>query len=66
MEAIAAELENEYKNAHSVDDTAQTSQEKILAFADYCLNLAQSNTVSDEKKKTILFLLKARLEGAAV
>jgi len=64
FEAIATELENNYIATENVDDSLQTNQEKISAFTDYCLNLVQSNTLSDTKKKTILYLLKERLEHA--
>jgi hypothetical protein len=60
--AIAAELENGY-NTQTTDDSAQSSQERLNSFTDYCLHLIQSDSVSKEKKKTILFLLKARLEA---
>lgn len=59
---IANELERGYQTTQSADSLTQTSQERLNAFTDYCLNLVQSNTLSDEKKKTILFLLKTRLQ----
>ncbi|USQ14145.1 hypothetical protein J2N86_02085 [Legionella lytica] len=61
---VAAELENGY-NTQMTDDSVQSSQERLNAFTDYCLHLIQSNSVSQEKKKTILFLLKARLQANA-
>lgn len=60
--AIANELEQGYQTMQSADSSMQTSQERLNAFTDYCLNLVQSNTLSDEKKKTIIFLLKTRLQ----
>ena len=62
VEAIATELENGYKNSQIADSSMQTDKDRMNSFADYCLNLAQSNTVSDEKRKSILYLLKTRLE----
>jgi uncharacterized protein YxjI len=59
--AVANELENGYRQSPLADTSTQTSQEQIVAFTDYCLNLVQSNTLADSKKKTILFLLKTRL-----
>jgi len=61
--AVAKELETEYNNTQSTDNSVQNSQEKISEFTDYCLQQAQSNTISNEKKQAILFLLKARLES---
>mgnify|MGYP000709283645 CR=1 FL=1 len=61
--AIANELENNYQSTHATDNVAASTQERLNAFTDYCLNLVQSNSLSDEKKKTILFLLKTRLEA---
>ncbi|CAM4504775.1 MAG: hypothetical protein LEGION0403_FIIPPAGN_01914 [Legionella sp.] len=62
--AVATELENGY-NTQMADDAVQSSQERLNAFTDYCLHLIQSDSMSKEKKKTILFLLKARLEANA-
>lgn len=59
---VATELETNYKTTQSIDNADQTSQEQMSAFTEYCLSLIQSNTVSTEQKKTILFLLKTRLE----
>ncbi|MGM9452625.1 hypothetical protein ACTAZI_04730 [Legionella bozemanae] len=64
MDAIASELEESYKKLHAPDESTQTSKEKLAAFSEYCLSLAQSNAFTHEKKKAILFLLKTRLEGA--
>ncbi|KTD40005.1 hypothetical protein [Legionella parisiensis] len=64
IDAIASELEESYKELHAPDESIQTSKEKLAAFSEYCLSLAQSNALTREKKKAILFLLKARLEGA--
>ena len=63
VEDVASELENGYNTAHPEDESLQTSQEKIAAFTQYCLNLVQSNTLTDEKKSAVLFLLKTRLES---
>ncbi len=60
--AVAAELENGY-NTQMANDSVQTSQERLNAFTDYCLHLIQSNATTTEKKKTILFLLKNRLQA---
>jgi hypothetical protein len=65
MEEVANEIENNYKSIQA-DNTSQTNQERLSAFTDYCLNLVQSNVLPAEKKKTILFLLKTRLESAAI
>lgn len=64
MVVVANELENEYRKMHAHDESTQTSQQKLAAFTEYCLNRVQSNTLANEKKKAILFLLKVRLEGA--
>lgn len=64
MELLAKELENNYKNSPEINVLNQTNQELLTSFTEYCLNLVQSATLSQEKKKTILFMLKARLEGA--
>ncbi len=66
MEAVASELENNYQKTSGAELRSQTNQEKLAAFTDYCLHFAQSNTLSAEKKKTILFLLKVRLESAVL
>lgn len=60
--AVANELEQGYQATQSVDSSMQTSEERLNAFTDYCLNLVQANTLTDEKKNTILFLLKTRLQ----
>ncbi|QLZ70167.1 hypothetical protein FOLKNPGA_02972 [Legionella sp. PC1000] len=65
MDAIANELEESYKKLYVPDESTQTNKEKLDTFTEYCLSLVQSNTFTHEKKKAILFLLKARLEGAA-
>ncbi|HHF7373514.1 hypothetical protein [Legionella bozemanae] len=64
MDAIASELEESYKKLHAPDESTQTSKEKLAAFSEYCLSLAQSNALTHKKRKAILFLLKTRLEGA--
>lgn len=64
MDAIASELEESYKKLHAPDESIQTGKEKLAAFSEYCLSLVQSNALTHEKKKAILFLLKTRLEGA--
>ncbi|PWY56968.1 hypothetical protein DGG96_04410 [Legionella qingyii] len=64
MDVIANELENNYREMHALDASTPTNQEKLAAFAEYCLTLVQSNTLTNEKKNAILFLLKTRLEGA--
>ena len=64
MDVVANELESNYRKTHMLADSTQTNQEKLAAFAEYCLTLVQSNSLTNEKKNTILFLLKARLEGA--
>ncbi|MCW8408487.1 hypothetical protein OQJ13_05820 [Legionella sp. PATHC035] len=64
MDVVAKELENNYQQLHAHDETAQTNQEKLTAFVEYCLNLVQENTLTSEKKKAILFLLKTRLESS--
>ncbi|MCW8442571.1 hypothetical protein OQJ05_00715 [Fluoribacter gormanii] len=64
MDVVATELEHNYRKIRATDEPTQTNQEKLAAFADYCLTLVQSNTLTNEKKNTILFLLKTRLEGA--
>ena len=63
LEKIANELENNYKESQTNDETNQTTQEKLSSFIDYSLSLIASNDVSDTKKKAILYLLKMRLEG---
>lgn len=63
MDAIASELEESYKKLHAPDESTQTNKEKLAAFSEYCLSLAQSNALTHEKRKAILFLLKTRLEG---
>ncbi|MCE0724778.1 hypothetical protein [Legionella resiliens] len=65
MDAIANELEESYKKLYVPDESTQTNKEKLDTFTEYCLSLVQSNTFTHEKKKAILFLLNARLEGAA-
>ncbi|HIF0223608.1 TPA: hypothetical protein ACXYKD_000507 [Legionella anisa] len=65
MDAVANELEESYKKLHVPDESTQTSKEKLDTFTEYCLSLAQSKALTYEKRKAILFLLKARLEGAA-
>jgi len=62
LEQIAIELESNY-NMQANNDGEQTSQERLSSFVDYCLNLIESNDISDAKKKAILYLLKMRLEG---
>jgi len=65
LESLINELDEGYKSEHTSDNFNETSQEKIRDFTNYCLDLVQSNTLSDSKKKSILFLLKIRLnEGA--
>ncbi|KTC82373.1 hypothetical protein [Legionella cherrii] len=64
MDGVAKELENNYQQLHAHDETAQTNQERLNAFVEYCLNLVQENTLASEKKKAILFLLKTRLESS--
>ncbi|WP_058466651.1 hypothetical protein [Fluoribacter gormanii] len=64
MDVVAIELEHNYRKIRATDEPTQENQEKLAAFADYCLTLVQSNTLTNEKKNTILFLLKTRLEGA--
>lgn len=66
LEAVAKELESDYNSTHVEDDATRTAQEKANDFTDYCLNLVQSNAVSDSKKKAILFLLKMRLQGGEI
>jgi uncharacterized protein YxjI len=61
--AVAEELEQGFNNAHA-SNPAQTDEEHMLAFTDYCLNLVASNTLAEEKKRVVLFLLKTRLERA--
>lgn len=63
MDVVAHELEEGYNTMHAASES-QTSQEKLTSFSEYCLNLVQENAISSEKKKTILFLLKSRLEGS--
>ena len=63
LETIANELENNFNSTQSNDDSTETSQEKISSFTDYCLNLVQSSSVPDSKKKAIIYLLKMRLES---
>jgi hypothetical protein len=60
------ELDNGYLNTYPSDISLETSEKKLTAFTDYCFNLVQSSTLSDEKKKAILFLLKARLEAVNI
>ncbi|WP_392538895.1 hypothetical protein [Legionella sp. 227] len=64
MDVVANELENNYQQMHAHDEAAQTDQERLTAFVEYCLNWAQENNLASEKKKAILFLLKTRLEGS--
>lgn len=64
MNSFANELEASYKKLYAPDESTQTNKEKLAAFTEYCLSLVQSNALTHEKKKAILFLLKARLEGA--
>ena len=66
MEELADELESNYNNTLTGDESTQTNQEKLSSFANYCFNLVQSNSLPIEKKKAILFLLKVRLEGTAI
>lgn len=63
LEQIAIELESNYNTMQASDESAQTSQEKLGSFINYCLNLIESKDMPDTKKKAILFLLKMRLEG---
>ena len=65
LEAIANELENNFNSTQATDDENETSKDRISSFTDYCLNLVQSNAVSDTKKKAILYLLKMRLASEA-
>ena len=65
LEAIAKELEENYKKTQATSDSDETSQEQISSFTEYCLNVVQSNDVSDSKKKAILLLLKMRLQSEA-
>ncbi|WP_454782943.1 hypothetical protein [Legionella sp. WA2022007384] len=64
MDVLANELESNYRKTHMLAEATQTNQEKLAAFAEYCLTLVQSNSLTHEKKNAILFLLKTRLEGA--
>ena len=66
LEATANELEFDYKNNHLDGSENQSDLEKVSDFADYCLNLVQSNGIPDSRKKAILHLLKMRLEGANI
>jgi uncharacterized protein YxjI len=63
LEALTEELDIGFKNSQVKPLNNRTNEEMISDFTDYCLNLAQSNTVSDTKKKAILHLLELRLEG---
>ena len=63
LEQIALELESNYTTMQANNDAEQTSQERLSSFVDYCLNLIESNDISDSRKKAILYLLKMRLEG---
>lgn len=64
LESIANELETIYKQKESMamDANQQSNKEKLNAFVDYCLDVVQSNNISDSKKKAIIYLLKMRLE----
>lgn len=65
LETVASELEKDYQTMQASDESNQSDQERISHFTEYCLNLVQTNAVSDEKKKAILFLLKIRLQNAS-
>jgi hypothetical protein len=65
LEAIAAELDSDYKNLHGKDELALDGQARFEGFTNYCLNLLQSDDVSDMKKQAIITLLKMRLDGYA-
>lgn len=66
LESVANELQNDYDTNKGVDDSNDSSQEKINHFSEFCFNLVQSNAVSVSKQKAILYLLKLRLEGGIV
>ena len=66
LEVFAAELDTDYKNLHGKDEPGLGAQERFDGFANYCLNLIESDAVSDLKKQAIIKLLQMRLEGSAV
>lgn len=63
LEVIANELETGYRELHGNDELNQTEPEKFNGFSNYCLNMLDSDGVSESKKKAIIYLLKMRLEG---
>lgn len=62
LEKTADELETNYTNS-SDSFVKQTNLDKVNAFTDYCLNIAQANGIPDSKKKAILYLLKMRFSS---
>ena len=61
---IIKELDDGFQNQGGRDG-AESNREKFDAFVDYCLTIVQAHTISDAKKKAILYLLKMRLASGA-
>lgn len=63
LEAMANQLENDYKNTQRNASEHLTDQEQMNHFVDYCLTIVQSNGLTAQEKETILYLIKMRLQS---
>jgi hypothetical protein len=63
LERVVHKLEKDYKNLQSGSDIKQNAQVRVNHFVEYCLDVVQGNSVSEQEKKAILFLLNLRLRG---
>ncbi|MBX9702676.1 MAG: hypothetical protein K2X39_00850 [Silvanigrellaceae bacterium] len=62
LEQVAINLEEEFSNQSLLE--TDNSIEQLENFTQFCFDKVASNDVDDSTKKTILFLLKKRLENA--
>lgn len=61
LEAVANEVDVDYMKHQFKFTQHLTNQELTRDFIEYCLNLVQTNSISDAKKRAILYMLKMRL-----
>jgi uncharacterized protein YxjI len=62
LEHVANELDKKFKATNQLSDDV-SNEERTKAFTSYCLNLVQSDDLSDTKKKAIITLLNLRLKS---
>lgn len=64
LETLADELEQAFNaENNNINEQNQSSEERRQAFTSYCLQLIDSNNLTDAKKKDILTLLSFRLDS---